>query len=141
MVTFYSEDESANKGGIVVDESAPTTSQQLFADTLSELKEKGVTGAVSVGAKMNVNGHWVRKGKRVRGPQESWAIRKVIKGSPKKANIVARLIRGLSYEKAVIQLTLCSRRIAMRALGCLKSAYHNATHNHKLDGKRLVVGT
>lgn len=46
---------------------------------------------------------------RVREENESWATLKKIQTSVKKINSVARMIRGLSYKNAVIQLKLSPR--------------------------------
>jgi large subunit ribosomal protein L22 len=59
--------------------------------------------------------------------------------SPQKLNEVAEIIRGLSAEQAVIQLTFCKRRIANDVKVVLSSAIANAENNHNLDIDSLVV--
>ena len=62
-----------------------------------------------------------------------------IRTSPRKLNLVAGLIRGLSAEKAVAELTFSKRRVANIALQLLKSAIANAENNHNLNIDKLVV--
>ena len=62
-----------------------------------------------------------------------------IRTSPRKLNLVAQTIRGLSAEKAVAELTFSKRRIAKVALQLLKSAIANAENNHSLNIDKLVV--
>lgn len=59
--------------------------------------------------------------------------------SPKKLNVVAQLVRGLSVREALAQLALLPKRGARVAEGVLKAASANAVHNHGLDGGRLRV--
>lgn len=62
-----------------------------------------------------------------------------IRTSPRKLNLVAELIRGLSVEKAVAELTFSKRRVANTALQLLKSAIANAENNHNLNIDKLFV--
>ena len=62
-----------------------------------------------------------------------------IRTSPRKLNLVAELIRGLSAEKAVAELTFSKRRVANIALQLLKSAIANAENNHNLNIDKLIV--
>ena len=62
-----------------------------------------------------------------------------IRTSPRKLNLVAQSIRGLSVEKAVAELTFSKKRIAKIALGVLQSAIANAENNHSLNIDKLFV--
>ena len=62
-----------------------------------------------------------------------------IRTSPRKLNLVAQLIRGMSAEAALNQLTFSRRRIAKDVKKVLQSAIANAENNHQLDVDRLVV--
>jgi large subunit ribosomal protein L22 len=67
------------------------------------------------------------------------AFSQQIRTSPRKLNVVAGLIRGLSAEAALNQLTFSRRRIAKEVKKVLQSAIANAENNHQLDVDRLVV--
>ena len=62
-----------------------------------------------------------------------------IRTSPRKLNLVAQSIRGLSAEKAVAELSFSKKRIAKTALGVLQSAIANAENNHQLNIDKLYV--
>jgi large subunit ribosomal protein L22 len=70
---------------------------------------------------------------------EARAVLKMVRISPRKLNLVAQSIRGLSAEKAVNELTFSRKRIAGDVLKCLNSAIANAENNHDLDIDSLVV--
>ncbi len=70
---------------------------------------------------------------------EARAFSSAIRTSPRKLNLVAQLIRGLSAEAALSQLTFSRRRIAGEVKKVLQSAIANAENNHQLDVDRLVV--
>ena len=70
---------------------------------------------------------------------EARAILKMVRISPRKLNLVAQSIRGLSAEKAVNELMFSRKRISSDVLKCLKSAISNAENNHNLDIDSLVV--
>jgi len=70
---------------------------------------------------------------------EARAYAATIRVSPRKLNLVAELIRGLSAEQALNQLTFSHRRIAKEVKKVLQSAIANAENNHQLDVDRLVV--
>jgi len=70
---------------------------------------------------------------------EARAFAATIRVSPRKLNLVAQLIRGLSAEQALNQLTFSHRRIAKDVKKVLQSAIANAENNHQLDVDRLVV--
>ena len=64
---------------------------------------------------------------------------KSIRVSPIKLNQVCELIRGLSVEDALVQLTFNKRRISNDVKKLLESAIANAENNHGLDVDRLYV--
>lgn len=68
------------------------------------------------------------------------AVLRGVKMSPKKLNVVAALIRGLSAHEARAQLALLPKRGARVIEKVLQSATANAVHNHGLLEGRLRVG-
>jgi large subunit ribosomal protein L22 len=70
---------------------------------------------------------------------EALAFAATIRTSPRKLNLVAQLIRGLTAEQALNQLTFSHRRVAKEVKKVLQSAIANAENNHQLDVDRLVV--
>ena len=70
---------------------------------------------------------------------EALAICHSIRTSPRKLNLVAQTIRGLTASKAVAELSFSKRRIAKVALEVLQSAIANAENNHQLNIDKLVV--
>ncbi|OFX07486.1 MAG: 50S ribosomal protein L22 [Alphaproteobacteria bacterium RIFOXYD12_FULL_60_8] len=62
-----------------------------------------------------------------------------LRTSPRKLNLVAQSIRGLTAEKALVQLTFNKRRVSDEVKKVLQSAIANAETNHQLDVDRLVV--
>ena len=64
---------------------------------------------------------------------------RMIKTSPQKLNLVARLIRGKKAEKALAELQFSRKRVAQQVKGVLESAIANAENNHDLDIDSLVV--
>ncbi len=63
----------------------------------------------------------------------------VIRTSPRKLNLVAELIRGLSAEAALAELAFSRRRVAGEVKKVLAAAIANAENNHQLDVDRLYV--
>jgi large subunit ribosomal protein L22 len=59
--------------------------------------------------------------------------------SPRKLNLVARLIRGKAASAALAELTFSRRRIARDVKKALQAAIANAENNHQLDVDRLYV--
>ena len=59
--------------------------------------------------------------------------------SPRKLNLVARLIRGKTASAALAELTFSRRRIAREVKKTLQAAIANAENNHQLDVDRLYV--
>ncbi|XP_058078713.1 large ribosomal subunit protein uL22c-like [Magnolia sinica] len=72
-------------------------------------------------------------------PSKVQAVRKDIKQSPKKVNLVAALVRGMRVEDALLQLQVTVKRAAKTVYQVINSARANATHNHGLDPDRLLV--
>jgi large subunit ribosomal protein L22 len=70
---------------------------------------------------------------------EAQAITRNIRISPRKLNLVAESIRGLTAERAIADLTFSKRRIAKQVKKTLESAIANAENNHQLDVDKLVV--
>lgn len=64
---------------------------------------------------------------------------RTIRVSPQKLNLVAKMIRGLTAEQAINQLTFSRRRIAQDVKKTLESAIANAENNHNLDVDQLFV--
>ena len=70
---------------------------------------------------------------------EAMAVARRLRTSSRKLNLVAQLIRGLSAEKALAQLSFSPRRISREVKRVLESAIANAENNHNRDVERLVV--
>ena len=70
---------------------------------------------------------------------EAKAVVRNIRISPRKLNVVAGSIRGLSAEAALAELTFSKRRIARDVKKALQTAIANAENNHQLDVDRLFV--
>jgi len=70
---------------------------------------------------------------------EALAYVKYIRTSPRKLNLVAESIRGLSVEAALNALTFSKKRVAEDVRKAVQSAVANAEDNHELDIDRLVV--
>nr|CAD1834525.1 unnamed protein product [Ananas comosus var. bracteatus] len=67
------------------------------------------------------------------------AIKKDIRQSPKKINLVAKLVRGMRVEDALLQLQVTVKRAAKTVYQVIHSARANAAHNHSLDPDKLLV--
>lgn len=59
--------------------------------------------------------------------------------APKKANIIAKMVRGMPVEAAVILLERTHKKGARYVEKLLKSAMANASHNDRQDVSQLVV--
>ena len=59
--------------------------------------------------------------------------------APRKVRLVVDLVRGQSVNKGLDQLSLLPKRSALPVAKLIKSAIANATHNHHLDEKTLVI--
>jgi large subunit ribosomal protein L22 len=70
---------------------------------------------------------------------EAGAIGRSLRSSPRKLNLVAQLIRGMSANEALAQLTFNNRRISVEVKKVLQSAIANAENNHNLNVDSLYV--
>ncbi len=71
-------------------------------------------------------------------------VRAYIKGvdlAPRKVSIVASLVRGRTVADALVILDHTPRRAALAVKKAIASAAANATNNHGLDNKSLVIST
>lgn len=59
--------------------------------------------------------------------------------SPKKVNLVAKLVRGATVPDALTRLQFVPKRAAPVLAKLIASAAANATHNFKQDAKDLIV--
>lgn len=73
--------------------------------------------------------------------KENQAIAKAryIKGSERKLNLLAQLIRGKNVQKALIDLEFSHRRMSNDVYKVLQAAIANAENNHNLDVDSLFV--
>jgi large subunit ribosomal protein L22 len=74
-----------------------------------------------------------------RKENEAIAKGRLIKGSERKLNLLAQLIRGKKAQKALIELEFSRRRMARDVYSVLQAAIANAENNHNLDVDRLYV--
>ncbi len=79
------------------------------------------------------------KTKRNLPEDAAMAVATNLRGSARKLNLVAELIRGMPAERALAELTFSKRRIAQEVKKVLQSAIANAENNHQLDVDRLYV--
>ena len=70
---------------------------------------------------------------------EAVASAKLMKTSPQKLNLVAKMIRGMPVGRADSALQFSKRRIANDVRKVLLSAIANAENNHQLDVDDLYV--
>ncbi len=61
--------------------------------------------------------------------------------APKKANLIARMVRGLSVPVAMEQLRRTNKKAARIVETLLRSAIANASHNEKQDAQTMVIKT
>ncbi len=76
---------------------------------------------------------------RVLADNQARAVGRMVRISPRKLNLVAQSIRGLSAERALNELSFSRKRIAGQVKKVLQSAIANAENNHDLDVDDLVV--
>ena len=67
------------------------------------------------------------------------ATLRMLRVSPRKLNLVAKMIRGVRVEKAMDSLAFSQKRIALDVKKALMSAIANAENNHGLDIDNLYV--
>lgn len=73
-----------------------------------------------------------------------YTVRAHIKGvdqTPRKVGLVAALVRGRSVADAVVILDHTPKRAALAVKKAIQSAAANATNNHGLDSKSLMIST
>lgn len=70
---------------------------------------------------------------------EAKAVLRNIRTSPRKLNLVATSIRGMTADRALLALKFSNKRIAQEVRKTLLSAVANAENNHDLDVDRLIV--
>src|ERR671912_256582 len=73
------------------------------------------------------------------GDKEALAVGTMIRGSARKLNLVAGLIRGRKVEEALNILKFSPKAMADDVRKVLASAVANAENNHNLDVDALVV--
>ena len=66
---------------------------------------------------------------------------KAIRIAPKKAQLVAKMIRGKSVPDAMYTLQRTNKKAARLLEGLLRSAMANASHNEKQDPQMMMVKT
>lgn len=75
---------------------------------------------------------------------ETYTVRAYIKGidiAPRKVGVVASLVRGRSVADASVILDHVPRGSALPVKKAIQSAAANATNNHGLDAKSLMIET
>src|ERR1700747_1837517 len=73
------------------------------------------------------------------GDKEALAIGNTIRGSARKLNLVAQMIRGRKVEEALNILKFSPKGMSEDVYKVLASAIANAENNHNLDVDALVV--
>ena len=73
------------------------------------------------------------------GDKEALAVGTTIRGSARKLNLVAQLIRGRRVEEALNILKFSPKGMSEDVYKVLASAVANAENNHNLDVDQLVV--
>jgi large subunit ribosomal protein L22 len=73
------------------------------------------------------------------GDKEALAVGNTIRGSARKLNLVAQLIRGRKVEDALNILKFSPKAMATDVAKVLASAVANAENNHNLDVDALVI--
>ena len=73
------------------------------------------------------------------GDKEALAVGNTIRGSARKLNLVATMIRGRKVEEALSILKFSPKAMADDVRKVLASAVANAENNHNLDVDALVV--
>jgi len=71
--------------------------------------------------------------------RETTATIRNLRMAPRKVRLLIDLVRGMHVDTALTQLTFSKKEAAKPVLKLLKSAIANATHNHQIDPKTLVI--
>jgi large subunit ribosomal protein L22 len=81
--------------------------------------------------------------KKAKAPRrkENQALAKAryVKGSERKLNLLAQLIRGKAVQRALIDLEFSHRRMSNEVYKVLQAAIANAENNHNLNADQLFV--
>lgn len=67
------------------------------------------------------------------------AIAHSVRIAPKKANLIAKMVRGLAVPDAVEQLTHMHKKGARMIETLLRSAIANTSHNDKQDPQTMII--
>lgn len=78
---------------------------------------------------------------RVADANKVRAYAKNVDQAPRKASLVASLVRGRSVADAIVILQHTPKRAARPVLKTIESARANAINNHGFDGNTLVIST
>ncbi|CAN6559930.1 unnamed protein product [Malus baccata var. baccata] len=113
--------------------------QQLGISSSRNLLADLSAGAAPLSASDGENGE-ERDTKSPSGPSQVQFVLKGINQSPNKVNLVAKLVRGMRVEDALLQLQVTDKQAAKTVHQALHSARADATYNHGLDPERLLVG-
>ena len=70
---------------------------------------------------------------------ETKAVEKYIRISPKKARLVADLVRGTNAKEALNILRFTNKKAAKIISKSVKSAISNAEHNNNVEGDTLII--
>src|SRR5262245_7418849 len=76
---------------------------------------------------------------RALAANETKAVIRRLRVSPRKLNLVAGMIRGMDVSNALTQLAFSDKRISVDVRRALQSAIANAENNHNLNVDALVV--
>ncbi len=71
--------------------------------------------------------------------QDVVAKNEMVLASPRKVNLVAKMIRGMDVARATYALRFCKKAVAVEVLKTLASAVANATENYGLNANLLRV--
>ena len=67
------------------------------------------------------------------------AILRSVRIAPKKANLIAKMVRGMAVADAMETLRLTHKKAARLIEGLLRSAIANTSHNLKQDPQTMVI--
>ncbi|RXI04690.1 hypothetical protein DVH24_038964 [Malus domestica] len=112
--------------------------QQLGISSSRNLLADLSAGVAPLSASDGENGE-ERDRKSPSGPSQVQFVLKGINQSPNKVNLVAKLVRGMRVEDALLQLQVTDKQAAKTVHQALHSARADATYNHGLDPERLLV--
>ncbi|GJP55010.1 hypothetical protein CLOM_g14003 [Closterium sp. NIES-68] len=62
-----------------------------------------------------------------------------LKQGPKKVNLVAAMVRGMTPEDALMQMAVSTKRAAKTVAKVVTAARANAVHNHGLEERKLII--